>query len=128
MISKKPNKRISVLYVENDEDSGFMLLTLLGLSDIDVLLARSVREAFQSAQKRHFDLYLLDSKFPDGSGFELCRQLRAFFPQIPIVFYSGEAYENDKEKGLEAGADAYLVKPEVNTVASTIFQLIKPIF
>jgi DNA-binding response OmpR family regulator len=120
----KPNKRLSILYAEDNEDSGFMLMTLLGFSDIDVMLARSVKDAFLSAQNRHFDLYLLDNRFPDGSGIELCQQLRAFNPQTPIVFYSGAAFETDRQKGLEAGADVYLVKPEVNKIASTIFQLV----
>lgn len=117
-------KRLSVLYAEDNEDAGFMLTTLLGLSDIDVLLVRSVREAFQIAQNRHFDLFLLDSRFPDGNGLDLCQQLRAVNPQTPIVFYSGAAFETDRQKGLAAGADAYLVKPEVGTVAATIFQLV----
>jgi two-component system, OmpR family, response regulator len=117
-------KRLAVLYAEDDEDSGFMLSTLLGFSDIDVLLARSVKEAFQKAQSGHFDLFLLDSRFPDGSGFDLCQQLRAINPQTPIVFYSGDAYETDRQKGLKMGADAFLVKPEVNTVFPTISELI----
>jgi two-component system, OmpR family, response regulator len=120
----KLTKRLSILYAEDNEDAGFMLMTLLGLSDIDVLLARSVKEAFQIAQNGNFDLYLLDNRFPGESGLELCQQLRTFSPQTPIVFYSGVAYAADRQKGLEAGADVYLVKPEVNTVASTIFQLV----
>lgn len=123
----KLNKRLSVLYAEDNEDSGFMLMTLLGLSNIDILLARSVKEAFQSAQNRHFDLFLLDSRFPDGSGFELCQKLREINPQTPIVFYSGAAFESDRQKGINAGADVYLVKPEVDTVASTIFHLVTQI-
>ncbi len=120
----KQTKRLSVLYAEDNEDSGVMLMTLLGLSDIDVCLARSVKEAFQTAQNRDFDLYLLDCIYPDGSGFELCKKLRKFHPQTPIVFYSAAAYETDREKGLNAGANAYLFKPEVTTVASTIFNLL----
>lgn len=119
----KLTKRLSVLYAEDNEDSGFMLSTLLGFANIDVSLVRSIKEAFQSAQNRHFDLYLLDNRFSDGNGVELCRQLHEFDPQTPIVFYSGDAYESDRQKGLEAGANAYLVKPEVHTVAPTIFQL-----
>jgi CheY-like chemotaxis protein len=118
-------KKISVMYAEDNEDSGLMLSTLLGFSDIDVLLVRSIEDAFQSAQNRYFDLYLLDSRFSDGNGFELCRQLRKFNPQTPIVFYSGDAYKSDMEKGLAAGANAYLTKPDVETVVPTIFQLIK---
>lgn len=119
----KLNKRLSILYADDNEDACLMLSTLLGFSDIEVLLARSIREAFQTAQNKHFDLYLLDSRFPDGSGLDLCQQLREFNPQTPIVFYSGDAYETDRQKGLAAGANAYLVKPNVDTVVPTIFQL-----
>lgn len=120
----KFHNRYRVLYVEDDEDACFMLSTLLGFSDIDVSVARSVREAYQLAQNERFDLYLLDNEFPNGSGLELCRQLREFNPQTPIVFYSGNAYETDKQKGLAAGANAYLVKPDSDIVAETIFRLI----
>jgi DNA-binding response OmpR family regulator len=125
MANMKLTGRLSVLYAEDNEDSGVMLSILLGFSDIDVLLARSIEEAFQSAQNKHFDLYLLDGRFFDGSGFELCRQLREFNPQTPIVFYSGDAYESDRQKALTAGANAYLVKPDSDTVATTIFQLVR---
>lgn len=126
----KLNKRLSVLYAEDNDDSGFMLTILLGFSDIDVHWVRSVREALQLAQKRCFDLFLLDSTLPDESGYDLCRQLREFFPQIPIVFYSGEARVSDRQKGLRAGANAYLVKPEIDTIVPTIFQVVetKPTF
>jgi two-component system OmpR family response regulator len=123
----KLTRRLSILYAEDNEDASFMLSILLGFSDIDVLPARSTREAFQAAQKRDFDLYLLNSRFSDGSGFELCRQLREFKPQTPIVFYSGDAHETDKQKGLAAGADAYIVKPDVDNILPTIFQLVSQI-
>lgn len=118
-------KRLNVLYVEDNEDSGLMLYTLLGFSEIDVTLVRSVKEAFQSAQNKYFDLYLLDNRFPVGNGFDLCQKLRELKPQTPIVFYSGDAYESDIQKGFGAGANAYLTKPHVETVAPTIFQLVK---
>jgi len=116
--------RYRVLYAEDNEDARFMLSTLLGFSGIDVLCANTIEEAFQAAQNEHFDAYLLDSIFPDGSGLELCRQLREFNPQTPIVFYSSDAYETDRQKGLAAGAQAYLVKPEVDTVIPTLLQLV----
>lgn len=104
-----------------------MLSALLGFSDIDVSFARSVKEAFQLAQNERFDLYLLDSGFTDGSGLELCRQLRELNPQTPIVFYSGNAYKTDKEKGMAAGANAYLIKPDSDTIAETIYRLVTQI-
>jgi two-component system, OmpR family, response regulator RegX3 len=119
------NNRPRVLYADDDEDSCFMLSTLLGYSNIDVSLAHTVRDAFQLAQKSYFDLYLLDNRFPDGDGFELCQKLRRLDPQKPIVFYSGDAYESDMQKGLEAGANRYLIKPDSETIAPTIFQLVR---
>jgi CheY-like chemotaxis protein len=115
--------RYRVLYADDNEDACFMLSTLLGFSGIDVLFVHTTKEAFQKAQNEHFDVYLLDSRFPDGSGLELCRQLREFDPQTPIVFYSSDAYETDRQKALAAGAQVYLVKPEVDTVIPTILRL-----
>jgi CheY-like chemotaxis protein len=123
----KRAKRLSILYAEDNEDACLMLSTLLGFSGIDVSLAHSVRETFRVAQKNRFDLYLLDNRFCDGTGLELCKQLRAFNPRTPIVFYSGDAFESDRQKGLAAGANAYLVKPETDKVAPTIFQLVTQI-
>lgn len=119
----KKLKRIHILYAEDDEDAGFMLSTLLGFADIDVSLARSVKKAFENAQTEDFDAYLLESRFLDGSGLELCRRLHEFNPQTPIVFYSADACQSDRQKGLAAGAKAYLVKPEINAVVPTILRL-----
>lgn len=117
--------RPRVLYADDNEDSCDMLSVLLGFSDIEVSSARTVEEAFHLAQNAHFDLYLLDSRFPDGDGFELCQKMREFAPRKPIVFYSGDAYESAKQKGLAAGANEYLVKPNCDTVVAKILELIK---
>lgn len=120
----KEFNQLCILYAEADKDASDMLSALLGFSDIDVSFARSIKEAFRLALNERFDLYLLDGGFTDGSGLELCRRLRGLNPQTPIVFYSGNAYKTDKEKGLAAGANAYLVKPDSDTVAETIVRLV----
>ena len=114
-----------VLYADDNEDSCLMLSTMLGFSSIETTSANTIGEALRLAQTEYFDLYLLDSRFPEGSGLDLCRKLREFNSSIPIVFYSGDARETDKAKGFTAGADAYLVKPDSDTVAATIFRLLK---
>ncbi len=117
--------RPRVLYADDNEDACFMLSTLLGFSDIETTSTNTIDEALKLAQAEQFDLYLLDTRFPEGSGLELCRKLREFNPQTPVVFYSGDAREIDKAKGLAAGAITYLVKPETDTVTATIFRLLK---
>ena len=117
------NRPPRVLYADDNEDSRLMLSKYLEFSNIEVQSAKTIDEAWKLAQSRHFDLYLLDTRFPEGSGLELCEKLREFDSHIPIVFYSGEGYESNKVKGLAAGAKAYLVKPNLVAIAPTIFQL-----
>jgi DNA-binding response OmpR family regulator len=117
--------RYRILYAEDNEDSRDLVSMMCELSDINVMTTETVAETWQMAQSERFDLYLLDSRFPDGDGLELCRKLREFNSQTPIVFYSGDAREIDKANGLAAGADAYLVKPNTDSITATIFQLLK---
>lgn len=114
--------RQRILYADDNEDACVMLITLLGFSNVEVTSARTINEALQFAAAEQFDLYLLDNRFPDGSGLELCHKLRESNPQTPIVFYSGDAGESHKQAGLAAGADTYLIKPAIDEVTATIFQ------
>jgi DNA-binding response OmpR family regulator len=117
-------KRFRILYAEDNEDACLMLSILLGYSGIDVSPAGTIEEAVREAQTNKFDAYLLDSRFPDGSGEELCRQLLEMNPHVPVVFYSGDGGSVDKKKGLAAGAGAYLVKPNLDKIAPTLLQLV----
>jgi len=121
---KFPNRH-RVLYAEDNEDSCFMVSTMCELAGIEVVTTKTVAEAWRLAQSEHFDLYLLDSRFPDGDGLELCRRLREYAPHTPIIIYSGNAYEADKKKGLAAGANNYLTKPYLDDIAVTIKQTIE---
>ncbi|HVQ37640.1 MAG TPA: response regulator, partial [Pyrinomonadaceae bacterium] len=116
--------KLRVLYVDNDRDSCAMLIELLCLSGIRCQSADSAAEAWRMIPAQRFDLYMLQAWLPDVDGFRLCSQLRASYSKIPILFYSAAAYPSDRQKGLGAGADAYLVKPYVENLASTISGLI----
>lgn len=121
----KFTNRQRVLYAEDNEDACFMVTTMLQMADIEVTTAKTIAEAWRLGQSEYFDLYLLDSRFPDGSGLDLCRQLREYAPLTPILFYSGDAYQADKQNGLAAGATAYLTKPYLGDLAITIQQTIE---
>lgn len=121
----KTSEHIHVLYVEDNEDTCLMITTLLGFSGIAVTCAETIAEAWKLAQTETFDLYLLDSRLPDGSGLDLCRCLREYAPHTPILIYSGNAFEIDKKNGLAAGANIYLTKPYFGDITKTILQAIK---
>ena len=116
--------QLRVLCADDDETCE-LLTTTLGISDIEVKSVHTVADVWQMAQIELFDLYLLETRLPDGNGFDLCRRLHRLAPHTPIVFYSCEAYPIDRQKGLAAGAVAYLVKPYFGDLAATILQIIK---
>ena len=117
-----PDSRI--LCVDDDRDAREMLSELLKLSGISCVCARSAKEASSLMDSQRFDLYLLDAWLPELDGFEFCRQIRLVDSTTPIVFYSGAAYDTDRQKGIAAGANAYLVKPDVEYLIEVIPSLI----
>ena len=116
--------RLRVLCVDDDEDSRVMLTELLKLAFIEAKAVGTGAQALSSVQAEPFDLYMLDSRLPDVDGFELCRRLRAIDRRTPILFFSGAAFEADKKKGIEAGANAYVVKPDLDGLMSNIKQFV----
>ena len=118
------NCRARVLYVDDDEDSREMLCLLLRTSRIEVEAVSTAAEALSSTQIEHFDLYLLDSWLPDLDGFELCRRMRHLHPQTPILFFSGAGYETDKQRAIEAGANTYVIKPDLSGLLESVTHFI----
>jgi two-component system, OmpR family, alkaline phosphatase synthesis response regulator PhoP len=119
------SERKRILCVEDDLDSCDMLRVLL--HQYEVVTANTVGEGLKKARAERFDLYLLDSRYPDGSGVELCRQLRLFDTQTPVVFHSGLEGESDIRDAMNAGAQAYLVKPiGIDELEGSIERLLAP--
>lgn len=119
-----PQFRSRVLCVDDDEDACEMLSVLMDSYGIDATCAQTTAEAWLRIKAECFDLYLLDGWLPGVDGFEFCRQIRAFDAITPIVFYSGAAYDTDKQKGIAAGANGYVVKPDVEGLIEIIMDLI----
>src|SRR5688572_2030129 len=113
-----------VLYVDDHEDSAFMFQQLLSLSEYEVAIANSVEQALRLVKTEDFDLYVLDRRLPDGSGVELCRQLNALFPDVAIIFYTGDAYELQRQEGIRAGAAEYVPKPHIDKLVDAVHKLL----
>ena len=113
-----------ILCVDDDEDICFFLTTLLERSDMEAICVTDANEALRLMEQEQFRLYIIDTQLPGVSGLSICEEIRKLDRQTPIIIYSGMAYEADKVKGLLAGADAYLVKPEIKELIPTIRQLL----
>ena len=101
-----------------------MMGVLLDAYGYEPIIAGSVSNALQSARSGGLALCILDHWLTESNGIELCQQIRAFDPDTPIMFYSGAAQKSDIQKGLDAGAQAYLVKPDFEHLKPTIDRLI----
>ncbi|MGH9855701.1 MAG: response regulator [Blastocatellia bacterium] len=114
-----------ILYVEEDPDSCQLLVLLLSNSGHEVVPANTISEGLRLAKSGTFGAYVLGDWFSDGTGPELCRQLRLFDPNTPIIFYSALTRDRDLEAAMSAGAQAYLIKPDgLEKIEPTIKRLI----
>lgn len=100
------------ILVVDDEQSLSELLTLaLSYEGWDVRSAPDGETALAVAAGFTPDAVLLDMMLPDLDGIELLRRLRGEWPGLPVVFLTARDSPEDREAGLEAGANAYLTKP-----------------
>jgi DNA-binding response OmpR family regulator len=113
-----------ILCVEGNVDSRKIIRYLLTLAGYEVVTANSTRDGLEFVIHESFALILLDNWYAQESGVELCKKIRAFDTDTPIIFFSGASLESDIKKGLEAGAQAYLTKPEgLHILVQTIQEL-----
>jgi DNA-binding response OmpR family regulator len=117
-------QRKRILCVEDDKDAQDLLQYLLGDYGYEAVIATSVPDALNTARSGGLALCILDHWLTESNGVELCQQIRAFDSETPIMFYSGAGYETDIQRGLDAGAQAYLVKPDFEHLKETIDRLI----
>jgi two-component system, OmpR family, response regulator len=100
-----------VLYIEDHDDTRELVTLVLEQRSYEVVTGSTIKSGVTLAAAQDFDLYLLDSWLPDGSGLDLCRQIREFDKTTPILFYSAAAFEIDRNDAIASGAQAYLIKP-----------------
>ena len=113
-----------ILCVDDHEDTSEMLELLLAQEDYEVVTAVTVEDALTRATSEEFDLYVLDKHLPDGSGLELCKKLSEATPDVPCMFYTGDAYEVHRHEAIAAGADAYVAKPDIDRLIEVVAKLL----
>ena len=99
-----------ILYVEDDLSLIDGLQYTLESSGYTVDNARTVKEALSLFRSNHYDLLLLDVTLPDGTGFDVCKEVRSS-STIPIIFLTASDQEISIVKGLDMGGDDYITKP-----------------
>ena len=99
----------TILLVEDERSIREPLAEALRSEGFETSVAGTAAEALELAAQAP-DLILLDVMLPDGSGFDVCRELRSS-SRVPIIMLTARGEEADRVVGLELGADDYVVKP-----------------
>jgi two-component system copper resistance phosphate regulon response regulator CusR len=102
---------MNILLVEDEPKVASFIKKGLEEQFHNVELAYDGTMGCRLALENDFDLVILDVVLPMISGFDVCRQIRQFKKELPILMLSALGTVNDKVRGLENGADDYLTKP-----------------
>ena len=99
-----------ILLVEDDKTIALGLEYSLGQEGFAVTLRHRAQGALAVLEEETFDLVILDLALPDGSGYDICRRVKAY-SDVPVIFLTAFDEEVNVVMGLDLGADDYITKP-----------------
>lgn len=100
-----------ILVVEDDLALSTGLCFELDAAGYATQAAYNCRKAEYLVEQEKFALVILDVNLPDGSGFELCRIIKNYCPELPVIFLTANDLEDDMLNGYNLGAEDYVTKP-----------------
>lgn len=101
---------MKLFVLDDDAAIGMGLSYSLKNEGYDVTVAKNVKSAYEILNKETFSLYILDLTLPDGSGYDVCREIKKS-GDFPVIFLTAYDDEVNVVMGLELGADDYISKP-----------------
>lgn len=101
---------MDIFLLEDDSAIGIGLSYSLKNEGYGVTVAKTVKEALKVIKEKSFSLYILDLTLPDGSGYDVCTEIKKS-GDLPVIFLTAYDDEVNVIMGLELGADDYISKP-----------------
>lgn len=115
-----------ILLAEDDFDFALVLKHYLELHNFEVIWCENGQKALDEFRKTAFSICVLDVMMPEMDGFSLAEEIIQINPETPFVFLTAKKLKEDKIKGLQLGADDYIVKPfEVDELILRIQNILK---
>lgn len=102
---------MKILVLEDDLALSAGLCFELDSNGYLTVAAYNCQKARQLLKEDTFGLAIMDVNLPDGSGFDLCREVKAIKPELPVIFLTANDLEQDVLNGFDLGADDYITKP-----------------
>ena len=102
-----------ILVVEDNLEMRNIISIRLEINGYKVISAEDGQQALDITKKENPDLLILDLMLPKITGFEVCRMLKFDdkYKKLPIIILSALDQQDDREKAVQSGADAYFIKP-----------------
>ena len=110
-VQATPPLRRRILIIEDEPDIVRGLTDAVEFEGFEVLSTGEGKSGVRLARDPGADLIILDLMLPDINGYQVCEEIRAFNPVVPIIILTARGQESDKIRGLDAGADDYVTKP-----------------
>src|SRR5262245_16003808 len=111
IMKNKMDRKTRILIIEDEPAMVAGLRDNFEYEGYDVISANDGVSGVERALAEHPDLVVLDVMMPRLSGLDVCKQLKAKRPSLPIIMLTARGQEIDKVVGLELGADDYVTKP-----------------
>ena len=105
-----PTGKRRILCAEANKDVSDLIAWMLEKKGYEVESVQTAADCMRVAGEDYFDLYILNDHYIDADSVELCRQLRALTPSVPVLLFSLDSSGYSRERGLPAGAQVYLCK------------------
>ena len=120
---------VSALIVDDQDDIRFLVRTIIESSDAGVVVAgeaASGAEAFERLAAGGVDVALVDVVIPPGADFAVAREVRAHYPELPVVLFSAHVDSETEEMAAELGAAACVEKSDVAGIPGVLRQVVGP--
>ncbi len=110
---RKNDKQARLLFVDDNPESGAVLINKLENLDFSISVASDGQEGIELAQALHPDIIMLDLFMPGMDGYETCRQLKLkeSTSDIPVIFMTAHSDQASMLRGYEVGGVDYITKP-----------------
>jgi two-component system, OmpR family, response regulator len=117
---------MKILIVEDNLDLGIELKEYLSTSGYICKIVKNCETAFEEINSNDYDVILLDLGLPDGSGFDILKQIRKTNLKAAVVIITAQGELDNRINGLQLGADDYLTKPFALTeLGARLFAIIR---
>jgi DNA-binding response OmpR family regulator len=103
--------KTKILIVEDDADLGQLLQQYLDMNGFEARRVYNGEEAIDDLKNNNYDLLILDVMMPKEDGFRLAGKLTSYYPELPFLFVTAKKMKADILRGLQLGADDYIIKP-----------------